>query len=187
MLRPMKTEEWRKIPGLAPRYEVSDEGRIRTLAYVHTFTLSSGEQKSQNKRAKILAPCSVGKNYLCFWPRDEKGRATFYIHRAVALAFIPNPDQKPQVNHKNGVTTDNRLNNLEWSTRAENISHSFRELGRESNLVTTLSRAQVDEIIALCGSGHRKRGTMTQEEIAKRYGVHKNHIGRIKRGERRTR
>lgn len=64
---------------------------------------------------------------------SKNGRGTHtLVHRIVATAFLPNPEDKRTVNHKNGNKHDNRLDNLEWATYSENHKHSFRKLGRVS-------------------------------------------------------
>lgn len=100
------------------------------------------------------------------------------IHRLVALAFLENPENKPCVNHKNGIKTDNRVENLEWVTISENTKHAFQIGLRKANKMigsnnanSKLSQLQVNEIRGATG--------ITQTELSIKYGVSRTQIQRI--------
>ena len=103
---------WKKIEGYE-EYEISDKGEIRSLKHKTPRLLK------QNLRG------GVSKYYVV--PLCKYGNVkTHYVHRLIAKAFIPNPLNKPQVNHKNGIKTDNKASNLEWVTVSENTSHAYK-------------------------------------------------------------
>ena len=101
-----------------PNYYVTETGDIYSINY-----LNAG-------RVHKLTPIN-NKGYLKVALYNNGKCSFFQVHRLVAKAFIPNPENKPQVNHKNGVKTDNNVQNLEWVSCKENIIHAFRVLGKK--------------------------------------------------------
>ena len=104
-------ELWRMVEG-HPSYSVSNKGRIRN-----------------NKTGYILKPYVTGYKNNQYLTVDIKKRTT-RVHRLVALAFVDNPDNKPEVNHKDGNHFNNEASNLEWVTGSENCIHAYRVLNR---------------------------------------------------------
>lgn len=102
-------EAWKIINGFE-NYEVSTFGNIRNI-----------------KTQKILALNKEEGRYSFVGLWNNKKRTNCRVHRLVAIAFIPNPDNKPQVNHKNLNKHDNRVENLEWVTPKENMKHKFQQ------------------------------------------------------------
>ena len=114
------TEEWRDIKGYEGRYQVSNLGRVKALRRTVSGHNQHGEW-TRTEPEQIMAQKLQNTDRLQVGLRDAEGkRKTFYVYRLVAEAFVPNPDNLPTVNHKNEDHHDNRAENLEWMTKAEN-------------------------------------------------------------------
>lgn len=111
-------EIWKDIPGYEGLYQVSNIGRVKSLK--RTFYSGKNLQTRKTYEQNILAPRFYKTGYVYFGLSKDGIVKKLKAHRLVALAFIPNPENKPEVDHINTVRSDNRIENLRWATKSEN-------------------------------------------------------------------
>jgi hypothetical protein len=120
----MEKEIWKKVPNYN-RYSASSLGRIRSDGYT-TKVIRYGESHLMKRKPQIIKTKKDKDGYRTVSLTDDNGiKRHNRVARIIALAHIPNPNNKPQVNHKFGIVSDDRVSQLEWATISENVKHSF--------------------------------------------------------------
>lgn len=164
-------EIWKEIKGYDGLYEVSNFGSVKSIdrLVIHSNGLIF------NYKGNNLKQECVKNNYRRVTLSKNNKQKRFHVHRLVALHFIPNPKNKPCVNHIDGDTSNNYVANLEWCTHSENEKHSYDVLGK-INSNRKLNQKQVEYIRTNCIKGISQNHFYSAESIAKRMGVSKGTV-----------
>ena len=149
-------EEWRVVKNNSNFY-ISSNGRIYNK---RTKRIIGKKPKDSSKYIRVNLYKNGKNNY-------------FQLHRLVAEAFIPNPENKPFINHINGIKTDNRVENLEWCTKSENAIHAFKtglekpKIGEEN----PCSKLTERDVIYIRENYVRNSRVFGTNALAKKFGV----------------
>lgn len=112
-------EVWKDVVGYEGFYMVSNSGRVKSLNRVSDYN-------SRPTKGIYIKDRKSNKGYFLIRLNKNGHASAFLLHRLIAIAFIPNPENKRCVNHINGIKDDNRIENLEWCTYSENNKHAYR-------------------------------------------------------------
>lgn len=177
---PEEVDLWHPVPNHEGRLEVTRSGAVRGC----DRTVRSRYGSTRRIKARILKPNNI-RGYFCVQVLAAGKPRNVFIHRMIAELFVPNPHGKPYVNHIDGNKANNKIENLEWVTHAENMRHAFA-LGLvpypksgpgDQSPAAKLDWPSVREIRRLLSEGSR------HIDVANQFGVTKGTIGFIARNE----
>ena len=155
-------EIWKDIEGYEGLYQVSNMGRVKSLG------------NNKTRKEKILKNSKGSIGYLQVGLYKEGKVKYFRVHQLVASAFIPNPDNLPQVNHRNEDKTDNRVENLEWCNRSYNTNYGTRN--------ERIAKAQSIPILQFSKSGELVKKWESAKEVERELGFYGTNITRCCKG-----
>lgn len=157
-------ERWKPIDWIDSRYYVSDMGRIASKAH---------------GSPKILRQWGSGKGYM----KVEIAGRCISVHRLVAIAFISNPNNLPQVNHKDENKANNRASNLEWCDQSYNINYGSRNERMVAKIKKTqIAKGQTSPVNAIDDNGRTAHRFMSIQEAESKLGVNHANIIRCLNG-----
>jgi hypothetical protein len=166
-------EIWKDINGYEGYYQVSNIGRVKSLARVIEYRKGI----YGNKKEIILKTFKDGKGYLKYKLCKNGKEKSVISHRLVAIAFLHNLNQKPEVNHINGIKDDNRLENLEWCTSSENTIHALNQKLKipQKGSEHGMSKLTEEKVLEIRLIGRTK----TTKELGEIYNVHRTLISQV--------
>lgn len=156
-------EIWKDVVNGHGVYEVSNLGNIRAKTR-EIWHFNNGSYIKRVYKGKPISKVNVGGGYKAICIHWKGTRRMEKVHRMVAEAFLPNPQNLPQVNHKDGDKTNNCVDNLEWCTAQQNVKHTFDCLGREP----------CNKKPCICHNDGKRYASLT--DAAKAYNIHPSQV-----------
>lgn len=167
-------EIWKPICGYEGLYEVSNLGRVRSLDRIVNYN----DGRKRLFKSCVLKAAIKKNGYLIVSLHKNGEHKTPLVHRLVAKAFIPNPNNLPQVNHINEIKTDNRIENLEWVTCKENLEYS--------GVYKKSAEARSQPIIQYTKDGKFVAEYESITEAERKNGIHQANISLVCLGKRKS-
>jgi len=158
-------EIWKQVKDSDSKYFISSHGKVK-------------------REGRVIGGSKEGKGYIIYSLYVTPSVKTIKkAHRLVAEHFIPNPENKPQVNHIDGNKLNNHVDNLEWCTNRENIQHALN-----NGLIDTRGEKSGKNIYpeAVIRKAHETKGSVSNSEFAKLHNMTKKYVSAVRRGERWT-
>ena len=173
----MTDEIWKPISGYEGVYEVSNLGRVRSC---DRFVVCNDGRKYKRKGKVLHQSYDANKYYKVALCKNGKQK-NFSVHRLVAQAFLPNPENKEQVNHKDETRTNNRVENLEWATTSENINYGTRN----ERVAKAVSKTKSKPVLQFTREGKFIAEFYGASEANRNTGICVSSIHRVARGVKR--
>jgi|LGVE01.1.fsa_nt_gb hypothetical protein len=176
----MSKEIWRDIPNYELFYQVSNFGRIKSLPR----KILKSDNKHQTLKGVVLTPVLTNRYHIVSLSKCGV-RKTYRVHRLVALTFIPNPENKPQINHRDFITTNNAIDNLEWCTASENALHSVK-YNKNRNYYREHNHKLKKKVVQLSLNNVVIKVWESLYSIQKTLNIHKSNVGKVCKGKQHT-
>ena len=170
-------EEWKDIPGYEGFYQVSSYGRVRSVDRI--------DSENHFRESRIMVQNYL-RGYARVGLRKGEGQKMHFVHRLVANVFIPNPDNLPQVNHKDENPGNNFASNLEWCDTRYNINYGRRNRKVSEKMVGKTNTPGSKQVEQQTKSGEHLNTYKSLAEAERETGVLSENISAVCRGKQKT-
>lgn len=174
----IEEEVWKDIPNYEGIYQASTLGNIRSIGFTQEINNQWGSTSVRHKKGRVLKQHINTPGYYSVQVSKDRITKRIMTHRLVAITFIPNPENKREVNHKDSNKLNNRLDNLEWVTPKENNQH-YILLGRKRTPLgmDTHNAVLTEEIVK-----EIYLSTLTPKKLSEKLNINKSTISSVKQG-----